>query len=160
MSPAGFGKSTLLGEFVVQLQQAVAWVSLDEGDNDPVRFWSYLIAACQSVRPGMGESALELLKSSQPLPDDAIPSSLPSSKSRRTTTARPAAMTRMASSLYAPEARVAKSPPPAFATSWRVMSGAKAGSPITPKSIIRISRPFFSINSLEWPIIDLCLRQF
>lgn len=74
--PAGFGKSTLLGEFVTQLQQPVAWVSLDEGDNDPVRFWSYLITACQSVRPGVGESALELLKSSLPLPDDAVPSLL------------------------------------------------------------------------------------
>jgi len=74
--PAGFGKSTLLGEFVALLQQPVAWVSLDEGDNDPVRFWSYLIAACQSVRPGVGESALELLKSPLPLPDDAIPTIL------------------------------------------------------------------------------------
>ena len=54
----------------------MAWVSLDEGDNDPVRFWSYLIAACQSVRPGVGESALELLKSPLPLPDDAVPSIL------------------------------------------------------------------------------------
>ena len=74
--PAGFGKSTLLGEFVAQLQRPVAWVSLDEGDNDPVRFWSYLIAACQSVRPGVGESALALLKSPQPLPDDAVPTIL------------------------------------------------------------------------------------
>jgi ATP-dependent transcriptional regulator len=74
--PAGFGKSSLLGEFVAQLQQPVAWVSLDEGDNDAVRFWSYLITACQSVRPGVGESALELLKSPLPLPDDAVPSIL------------------------------------------------------------------------------------
>ena len=74
--PAGFGKSTLLGEFVAQLQRPVAWVSLDEGDNDPVRFWSYLIAAFQSVRPEIGEFALELLKSPLPLPDDAVPSIL------------------------------------------------------------------------------------
>lgn len=74
--PAGFGKSTLLGEFVTQLQQPVAWVSLDEGDNDPVRFWSYLIASCQSVRPGIGESAQELLKSPLPSPNDAVPSIL------------------------------------------------------------------------------------
>lgn len=74
--PAGFGKSSLLGEFVAQLLQPVAWVSLDEGDNDAVRFWSYLITACQSVRPGVGESALELLKSPLPLPYDAIPSIL------------------------------------------------------------------------------------
>ncbi|MDD5371301.1 MAG: hypothetical protein PHQ40_19645, partial [Anaerolineaceae bacterium] len=75
-SPAGFGKSTLLGEFVAQLQQPVAWVSLDEGDNDPVRFWSYLIAACQSVQPGVGESAVELLNSPLPLPENAVPSIL------------------------------------------------------------------------------------
>jgi LuxR family maltose regulon positive regulatory protein len=74
--PAGFGKSSLLGEFVAQLQRPVAWVSLDEGDNDAVRFWSYLITACQSVRPGVGESALELFKSPLPLPYDAIPSIL------------------------------------------------------------------------------------
>ena len=74
--PPGFGKTTLLSEFAVRLKGSVAWVSLDEGDNDPVRFWSYLIAACQSVRPGIGESALELLKSPLPLPDDAVPSIL------------------------------------------------------------------------------------
>ena len=79
---------------------------------------------------------------------------------RRTTTAEPTAITRMVPSFYSPEIRAVKSPPPAFATSGRVMSGAKDGSPITPKSIIRILRPFFSINSLEWPIIDLCPRQF
>ncbi len=74
--PAGFGKSTLLGEFVAQLQRPVAWVSLDEGDNDPVRFWYYLITACQSIQHGVCESALALLKSPQPLPDDAVPSIL------------------------------------------------------------------------------------
>lgn len=74
--PAGFGKTTLLSEFMAALKQPVAWISLDEGDNDPVRFWSYLIAACQSAWPGIGESALELLKSPLPLPDDAVPSIL------------------------------------------------------------------------------------
>jgi LuxR family maltose regulon positive regulatory protein len=56
-SPAGFGKTTLLSEIVAQLQLPVAWVSLDEGDNDPVRFWSYLIAACQMVNAGVSASA-------------------------------------------------------------------------------------------------------
>jgi LuxR family transcriptional regulator, maltose regulon positive regulatory protein len=74
--PAGFGKSTLLSEFVTQLKKPVVWLSLDEGDNDPVRFWTYLIGALQSVRPGMGEPALELLKSPLPLPEDAIPTIL------------------------------------------------------------------------------------
>ena len=74
--PAGFGKSTLLGEFVAQLHRPVAWVSLDEGDNDPVRFWSYLIAACQSVRPGIGEAALALFHTPQSVPENAVPTVL------------------------------------------------------------------------------------
>jgi len=81
--PPGFGKTTLLSEFAVRLKGSVAWVSLDEGDNDPVRFWSYLIAACQSVRPGIGESALELLKSPLPLSDHAVPSILINDFSRQ-----------------------------------------------------------------------------
>jgi ATP/maltotriose-dependent transcriptional regulator MalT len=74
--PAGFGKTTLLSEFVAQLQRAVAWVSLDEGDNDPIRFWTYLISACQLVQEGVGETALGLFRTPQPLPDDTIPTIL------------------------------------------------------------------------------------
>ncbi len=74
--PAGFGKTTLLSDSVAQLQQPVAWLSLDEGDNDPIRFWTYLIAACQSIQTGLGESVLASLQSPQPLPDDAIPTIL------------------------------------------------------------------------------------
>ena len=40
----------------------VAWLSLDEGDNEPVRFWSYVIAALRSVLPGFGEESLSLLQ--------------------------------------------------------------------------------------------------
>jgi hypothetical protein len=53
---AGFGKTTLLSEFASQLPQAVAWLTLDVGDNDPIRFWTYLIAACQTVAPCVGDS--------------------------------------------------------------------------------------------------------
>jgi LuxR family maltose regulon positive regulatory protein len=74
--PAGFGKTTLLSEFVSVFQQPVAWVSLDEGDNDPIRFWTYLIAACQSVQDGVGESALALFRTPQPLSVEAIPTIL------------------------------------------------------------------------------------
>lgn len=74
--PAGFGKTTLLSEFVTRLQQPTAWVSLDEGDNDPIQFWTYLIKACQSVLEDVGEPALELFSASQPLPDDAVPAIL------------------------------------------------------------------------------------
>ena len=77
--PAGFGKTTLLSEFVAQTQQigelklGAAWLSLDEGDNDPARFWSYWIKACQSILEEVGEDALAVLRAPQPLPDDTIP---------------------------------------------------------------------------------------
>lgn len=74
--PAGFGKTTLLSEFVTRYGQPVAWVSLDEGDNDYLRFWTYLITACQSVLEGVGEAALELLSTPQSLPDETVPTIL------------------------------------------------------------------------------------
>jgi len=74
--PAGFGKTTLLSDFASQIQRPVAWVSLDEGDNDASRFWTYLINACQSILDGFGEVALELLDSPQSLPDETIPTIL------------------------------------------------------------------------------------
>ena len=74
--PAGFGKTTLLSEFVVEYQRPVAWVSLDEADNDPIRFWTYLIAACQSIQHDIGESAWALLQTPQQLPDETIPTVL------------------------------------------------------------------------------------
>ncbi len=74
--PAGFGKTTLLSEFVAALRQPVAWVSVDAGDNDPIRFWSYVIAACQTIHVKAGESALPLLQLPQDLPVDTIPSIL------------------------------------------------------------------------------------
>jgi LuxR family maltose regulon positive regulatory protein len=74
--PAGFGKTTLLSEFVSRLRRPAAWVSLDEGDNSPIQFWTYLITACQSVLEDVGQSALELFSTSQPLPDDTVPTIL------------------------------------------------------------------------------------
>jgi LuxR family transcriptional regulator, maltose regulon positive regulatory protein len=74
--PAGFGKTTLLSEWIAQLRQPVGWVSLDEGDNDPTRFWLYLITALQSVENGIAAAALESLRTPQPLPADTIPTIL------------------------------------------------------------------------------------
>jgi len=74
--PAGFGKTTLLSEFIIELARPVAWVSLDEADNDPIRFWTYLITACQSIKHGIGESALALLQTPQALPNETIPTIL------------------------------------------------------------------------------------
>jgi LuxR family maltose regulon positive regulatory protein len=64
---------TSLSEFAAQLSPPVAWLSLDPADNGPLRFWSYLIAACRSVVEGVGESALASLHTPQPLPDDTVP---------------------------------------------------------------------------------------
>src|SRR5215467_15950853 len=47
-APAGFGKTTLLSDWiqlVPSLKPLVAWISLDEGDNDPARFWTYVLTA-------------------------------------------------------------------------------------------------------------------
>lgn len=74
--PAGSGKTTLLSQFVTHFRRPVAWLSLDEADDDPIRFWTYLLAACQSVLEGVGESALALLETAQALPDDTVPTLL------------------------------------------------------------------------------------
>jgi LuxR family transcriptional regulator, maltose regulon positive regulatory protein len=64
-APAGFGKSTLLSDWLGQrsLLQRTAWLSLDEGDNDPVRFWRYLIGALQRIDPEIGRAAQGLFLS-------------------------------------------------------------------------------------------------
>ena len=48
-APAGFGKTTLVSEWVASCGRPVAWLSLDEGDNDPIRFLTYFIAALQTI---------------------------------------------------------------------------------------------------------------
>jgi LuxR family maltose regulon positive regulatory protein len=76
-APAGFGKTTLVSEWARQSRTPTAWISLDEGDNDPVRFWDYFIAALRNIRPDTGESILPLLHSSQSLsPQIAVESLL------------------------------------------------------------------------------------
>jgi LuxR family maltose regulon positive regulatory protein len=70
-APAGFGKTTLVGEWVAGCGRPVAWLSLDEGDGDPSRFLAYLIAALQTVAPGIGEGVLTVLQSPQPPPPES-----------------------------------------------------------------------------------------
>ncbi len=68
-APAGFGKSTLLAEWLASVPadgRSTAWLSLDQGDNEPASFWTYLIAALQTVRPRIGVSALAMLQTPQP----------------------------------------------------------------------------------------------
>src|ERR687889_94072 len=71
-APAGFGKTTLLGEWVAALPRPAAWLSLDEGDNDPARFLSYLVAALRTIAPNMGEGVLGALQSPQPPPTESV----------------------------------------------------------------------------------------
>jgi LuxR family maltose regulon positive regulatory protein len=67
-APAGWGKSTLLSEWHASPEEtrAFAWLSLDSADRDPVRFWSYVIGALRSVRPGLATGAAAALRSAGP----------------------------------------------------------------------------------------------
>ena len=69
---AGFGKTTLVSEWVASCGQPVAWLSLDEGDNDPTSFLMYLVAALQTLAPNIGSGALASLQSPQPPPIESI----------------------------------------------------------------------------------------
>ena len=61
-APAGFGKTTLLAEWLAEAgddDRSVAWLSLDPADNEPTSFWTYVVTALQGSVPGVGSSALE-----------------------------------------------------------------------------------------------------
>ena len=73
-APAGFGKTTVLTQWISGKgpSRPFAWVQLDEGDNDPVRFWDYFIAALRQVRPSTGQLASAMLHSPQPFGIDRV----------------------------------------------------------------------------------------
>jgi LuxR family maltose regulon positive regulatory protein len=75
-APAGFGKTTLLSEWVATLPRPAAWLSLDEGDNDPTRFLAYLVAALRTIESDVGEGALGMLRSPQPPPTESVTTAL------------------------------------------------------------------------------------
>src|SRR6266516_7386417 len=75
-APAGFGKTTLISEWVEGIERPTAWLSLDEGENDPSRFLTYLVAALQTITANIGEGVLGALQSPQPPPTEAILTSL------------------------------------------------------------------------------------
>jgi len=64
-APAGFGKTTLLSEWIEQTNLPVAWVSLDSGDNDPKRFLNYCIASLRTIHPEFGRTTESLIQSAQ-----------------------------------------------------------------------------------------------
>jgi LuxR family transcriptional regulator, maltose regulon positive regulatory protein len=60
-APAGFGKTALLADWARRGRRPVGWLSLDEADNDPARFWRHVVAALEGVRPGVAERVAPLL---------------------------------------------------------------------------------------------------
>ncbi|HEY3081528.1 MAG TPA: LuxR C-terminal-related transcriptional regulator [Chloroflexota bacterium] len=80
-APAGFGKTTLIAEYRSIPHPGgtglpIGWVALDEGDNDPTRFWSYVVAGLQTLDPEPSDAALQMLRSPQPAPLDAVVATL------------------------------------------------------------------------------------
>src|SRR5215831_8505168 len=71
-APAGFGKTTLVSQWLAGGSRPAAWLSLDDQENDPIRFLAYLVAALQTIAAHIGEGVLGLLQSSQPPPTEAI----------------------------------------------------------------------------------------
>jgi LuxR family transcriptional regulator, maltose regulon positive regulatory protein len=71
-APAGFGKTSLLGDWARRGQRPVAWLSLDGGDSDPARFWRYVAAALDGRRPGVGPRVEALLQGAHPSPEAVL----------------------------------------------------------------------------------------
>ncbi|HEX2619992.1 MAG TPA: hypothetical protein VHL11_07590, partial [Phototrophicaceae bacterium] len=71
-APAGSGKTTLVSTWLTTFPPGTtAWLTLEKGDNDPVRFWRYVITACQKFDPMLGSAALAQLRSAQSPPFEA-----------------------------------------------------------------------------------------
>ena len=75
-APAGYGKTTLVTEWLSGSPAKTAWLSLDEGDNDPARFLAYLIAALMQIDERIGMETLPMLQSPGPLPPELVLTSL------------------------------------------------------------------------------------
>jgi LuxR family transcriptional regulator, maltose regulon positive regulatory protein len=79
VAPAGWGKTTLLSAWHAEASLSawlLAWVSLDAGDNDPIRFWTYVLAALDTLHPGVGETPLALMYASSSPPIEDVLTSL------------------------------------------------------------------------------------
>ena len=71
-APAGFGKTTLVTEWLSSAEHPFTWLSLDENDNDPARFTVYLLAALQKIDPSIGQAAQAMLQAPQPPPPESL----------------------------------------------------------------------------------------
>ena len=75
-APAGYGKTTLAAQWAAQLDQPVTWLALEEADDDPLRFCTYLVAALQRVHPAIGAELLPALLAGQLPPQAALVATL------------------------------------------------------------------------------------
>jgi hypothetical protein len=73
---AGFGKTSLVAAWAAQQHDRSCWLALDDGDNDPIRFLAYFVAAIQTRRPHLGAELLAALQSPQPPPVEHVLSTL------------------------------------------------------------------------------------
>ena len=71
-APAGYGKTTLVSDWINQNKIPAAWLSLDDGDNDPAVFLSYLISGIQAIHHEFGQNALQLINSPSSPSDESI----------------------------------------------------------------------------------------
>jgi LuxR family maltose regulon positive regulatory protein len=75
-APAGFGKTSLLADWARHTGRPVAWLSLDDGDNDPVRFWRYVAAALDAAGVAVAGRVAPLLAGQQPAPPGVVVTAL------------------------------------------------------------------------------------
>ena len=75
-APAGFGKTTVLADWVRRGDSPAGWLSLDAGDNDPARFWRHVVAALDRARPGIAEQLMALLGPPAPPSFDGLVTAL------------------------------------------------------------------------------------
>ncbi len=71
-APTGFGKTTLVATWIANGKFPSAWLTLDETDNDPARFWTYLVSAVRTLDPGIGKATLSALTTAQPQPAETL----------------------------------------------------------------------------------------
>ncbi|MCA9967274.1 MAG: hypothetical protein KC423_23665 [Anaerolineales bacterium] len=74
-APAGFGKTTLVSSWLRQCERPFVWLSLDEDDNDLMRFFTYVAAAVQQIQ-GVSKTLQSLLQATQPMPFKSLATAL------------------------------------------------------------------------------------
>lgn len=75
-APVGYGKTTLVSDWLSTLKNQAAWLSLDPEDDEPRRFWAYVVAALQTIQPELGLTMLAMLQAPQLPPIENILSDL------------------------------------------------------------------------------------